>query len=108
MLIKNISERKYIHNDIVLFVGSTQEVPDEISKIWLNTGDVVKVDDGSKDDEIARLKAENERLKAQVAEPTEISYGEYLRNEAKELKIKGYAKMSTKTLEKKIAEVKNK
>lgn len=75
MKIKNISKRKYIHylgkdeqgKNLFAEISAkeTKDIPDAVAEIWLKTGDIVKVDDGSKDKEIARLKAENEKLKAQ-------------------------------------------
>ncbi len=100
MLVKNISQRRYIHNEVLLDAGATKEIPAEICKIWLKTGDIVKVDDGSKDEEIARLKAENARLKAQSEEPL----SDELKAKAKELKIKGFARMSVDTLKERIKE----
>lgn len=50
---------------IILEPGATKEIPDVIANIWIKTNDVIVVDDGSKDAEIERLKAENEKLKAQ-------------------------------------------
>ena len=73
MLIKNISKRKFLHalidengEQVIISIepDETKEIEDFIAEIWLKTGDVVKVDDGSKDKEIERLKAENEKLKA--------------------------------------------
>ena len=73
MLIKNISQRKFLHaltdengEQVIISIepDETKEIEDFIAEIWLKTGDVVKVDDGSKDKEIERLKAENEKLKA--------------------------------------------
>ena len=77
MIIKNISKRSYCHALVnekgeteifMLDAGETKEIPDNIAKVWLKTGEVVGVDDGSKDKEIERLKAENEKLKAEANE----------------------------------------
>lgn len=69
MLVKNVSKRRYIHalgdEYIMLNADESKEIPDEVAKIWIKMGEIVKVDDGSKDKEIARLKAENKKLKAQ-------------------------------------------
>ena len=100
MLVKNISLRKYIHGDVILEPGCIKDVADDICKIWVATGDIISLDDGSKDSEIERLKAENERLKAQ-ANNSEL---ESLKAKAKELKIKGYSRMSVETLKQRIAE----
>lgn len=116
MKIKNISKRKYLHylgkdkegKNIfaVLLPKETKEIPDDVAQIWLKTGDIVKVDDGSKDKEIARLKAENEKLKAQQSEKTgDDSLKEELLEKCKKLGIR-VTNPNTKieTLQKKIAE----
>lgn len=116
MKIKNISKRKYLHflgkdkegKNIFaeLLPKETKDIPDDVAKIWLKTGDVVKVDDGSKDKEIARLKAENEKLKAQQSEKTgDDSMKEELLGKCKKLGIR-VTNPNTKieTLQKKIAE----
>lgn len=116
MKIKNISKRKYLHylgkdkegKNIfaVLLPKETKDISDDVAKIWLNTGDIVKVDDGSKDKEIARLKAENEKLKAQQSEKTgDDSLKEELLEKCKKLGIR-VTNPNTKieTLQKKIAE----
>ena len=73
MLIKNISKRKFMHavlNDkgeqeiISIEPEETKDIDDFIAKIWLKSNEIIKVDDGSKDKEIARLKKENAKLKA--------------------------------------------
>ena len=73
MLIKNVSKRRYLHyvdDDHIYMIdaGQEKEIDDGIAKIWLKTEDIVKVDNGEKDEEIARLKAENEKLKTQANE----------------------------------------
>lgn len=118
MKIKNISKRKYLHflgkdkegKNIFaeLLPKETKDIPDDVAKIWLKTGDIIKVDDGSKDKEIARLKAENEKLKAQ-AESEKCAEGNAVKDEllakCKKLGIK-VTNPNTKieTLQKKIAE----
>ena len=72
----------------------------------MKTGDVVKVDDGSKDKEIARLKAENEKLKAQQSKKTgNDALKEELLEKCKKLGIR-VTNPNTKieTLQKKITE----
>ena len=77
MKLFNTSKRTYMHiiketdesgNEkdvyITLEPRETKEIPDFIAEIWLRGGEVVKVaDEGAKDAEIAKLKAENEELK---------------------------------------------
>lgn len=114
MLIKNVSKRRYMHavfdennEQTIISINpeETKEVDDNIAKLWLKTGEVVKVDDGSKDDEIARLKAENEKLKAQ-AKDGDSSEKEELIAKCKEygLKIGNPKTAKVETLKKKIAE----
>jgi len=115
MKVKNVSKRRYLHylgkdkenKDMFakLEPDETKEIPDDVAKIWLKTEEVVKVDDGSKDKEIERLKAENEKLKAQ-AESKEVSEKDELLAICKNYGIKyGNPKtVSIATLEKKIKE----
>ena len=77
MKLFNTSKRTYMHiiketdedgNEkdvyITLEPRETKEIPDFIAEIWLKGGEVVKVaDEEAKDEEIAKLKAENEELK---------------------------------------------
>lgn len=67
MKIRNIAKYKLMHikdgQPITIEAGQEKEIPDDIAKLWMKTGKIVKVDDGAKDAEIARLKAENEKLK---------------------------------------------
>lgn len=116
MKIKNISKRKYLHylgkdkegKNIfaVLSPKETRDIPDDVAKIWLKTGDIIKVDDGSKDKEIERLKAENEKLKAQQSKKTgNDALKDELLAKCKKLGIR-VTNPNTKieTLQKKIAE----
>lgn len=114
MLIKNVSKRRYLHyidDDHIYMIdaGQEKEIDDEIAKIWLKTEDVVKVDNGEKDEEIARLKAENEKLKAQ-ADSEKRAEGNAEKDEllakCKEygLKIGNPKTAKVETLKKKIAE----
>lgn len=88
--------------------GEKKDIQKDIAEIWLKTGEVIKVDDGSKDKEIARLKAENEKLKAQ-AESEKCAEGNAVKDEllakCKKLGIR-VTNPNTKieTLQKKIAE----
>lgn len=53
--------------------GSTMAVPDKVADIWLRSDEIMEVgkEDKAKDDEIARLKAENEKLKAKTEKAEE-------------------------------------
>lgn len=95
---------------VILDAGATKDIPDVIANIWIKTNDVIVVDDGSKDAEIERLKAENAKLKAQAnGEQSEVTGDEALKqellNRCKELGIR-VTNPNTKveTLQKKIAE----
>ena len=109
MLVKNVSKRRYMHSFkdeiVILDAGATKDIPDVIANIWIKTNDVIVVDDGSKDAEIERLKAENAKLKAQANSSEESSIKEALLEKCKEYGIK-VTNPNTKveTLQKKIAE----
>lgn len=107
MLVKNISKRKFMHaviNEkgeqeiITLNPEETKKIADDIANIWLKTKEVIKVDDGSKDEEIKKLKEENEKLKGENKE--------YLIQKCKNygIKIGNPRTAKVETLEKKIAE----
>lgn len=68
MKIRNIATYKFMHmrdgQVYTIEAGSEKEIPDDIAALWMKSGKIVKVDDGAKDAEIKRLKAENEKLKA--------------------------------------------
>ena len=77
----NKSLRAYVHQQadengkIITYrlnPSATISVPDNIADIWLKSNEIMEVgkEDKAKDEEIARLKAENEKLKAE-AEKTE-------------------------------------
>lgn len=70
MKIRNIAQCKLMHlyegDSVAILAGEEKEIPDKIAELWLKTGKVVKVDDGKQNAEIARLKAENEKLKAEA------------------------------------------
>ena len=87
---------------ITIEPDETKEIEDFIAEIWLKTGDVVKVDDGSKDKEIERLKAENAKLKAEQDNERK----EKLLNLCKEygVKITNPKTVKIETLEKKLDE----
>lgn len=108
MLLQNISKRKYVHSILnakrqaellTLNPGEHKEIPDEVAKQWLKTGEVIKYADPN---EVEKLKAELEALKA---EKKEKSLDE-LKAEADELGI-SYAKNIGKAkLQEKIDEFK--
>lgn len=96
---------------VILDSGNTKNIPDFIANIWIKTNDVVVVDDGSKDVEIERLKAENEKLKAMAqGNQSEVSEKEALIEKCKEYGIRyGNPKtVSVETLKKKIEEYESK
>lgn len=80
MKLFNTSKRTYMHivkdeegKDVYITLEprETKDIPDEIAEIWLKGGEVVKVaDEEAKDAEIAKLKAENEELKATAKKTT--------------------------------------
>lgn len=88
---------------VILDAGVTKEIPDFIANIWIKTNDVIVVDDGSKDAEIEKLRAENEKLKAQVGNSEEK---EQLIAKCKEYGIKfgNPRTVSVETLKNKIKE----
>lgn len=88
MRVYNKSSRKYQHSEfdkdnklitIELLPKTDAEIPDEIAKKWLKTGEVVeyvkpedaKAKQAELEEEIAKLKAENEKLKAKQAKEDE-------------------------------------
>lgn len=97
---------------VILDAGATKDIPDVIANIWVKTNDVIVVDDGSKDAEIERLKAENEKLKAmaQDNQAEDVSEKEALIEKCKEYGIRyGNPKtVSVETLKKKIEEYESK
>lgn len=93
MRVYNKSSRKYQHSEfneknklvtIELPPKTDAEIPDEIAKKWLATGEVVeyvkpedaKAKQAELEEEIAKLKAENEKLKASQAKEDEPEDGE--------------------------------
>ncbi|MBO7733116.1 MAG: hypothetical protein J6S67_11200 [Methanobrevibacter sp.] len=78
----NKSLRAYVHQQadengkIITYrlnPGATVAIPDNIADIWLKSNEIMEVgkEDKAKDEEIARLKAENEKLKAEAEKPEE-------------------------------------
>ena len=93
MRVYNKSSRKYQHSEfdednklitIELPPKTDAEIPDEIAEKWLKTGEVVeyvkpedaKAKQAELEEEIAKLKAENEKLKASQAKEDEPEDGE--------------------------------
>lgn len=114
----NKSNRNYVHTvnadgkitTYRLKPKSKLNVPDDIAKIWLLSSEIMEVGSDEKDKEIARLKAELAKKESKEEEPKEeesrdMSYLDALKEEAKELGIKGYARMKLETLKAKIEEV---
>lgn len=109
MLLQNISKRKYVHSILnarrqsellILNPGEHKEIPDEVAKQWLKTGEVIKYADPN---EVEKLKAELEALKAEKKEEKSL---DELKAEADELGI-SYAKNIGKAkLQEKIDEFK--
>lgn len=96
---------------VILDSGNTKNIPDFIANIWIKTNDVVVVDDGSKDVEIERLKAENEKLKAMAqGNQDNVSEKEALIKKCKEygLRYGNPQTVSVETLKKKIEEYESK
>lgn len=77
-------DEKKVFHAINLLPKTDAEIPDEIAKKWLNTGEVVeyvkpedaKAKQAELEEEIAKLKAENEKLKASQAKEDEPEDGE--------------------------------
>ncbi len=84
MRVQNKSKRMYQHsaidkdNKLVtlnLYPGADLEVPDNVAKLWLETGDVIeyvdpkeaKAKEAKAAEEMAELEKENEALKAELA-----------------------------------------
>ena len=114
----NKSNRNYVHTvnadgkitTYRLKPKSKLNVPDDIAKIWLLSSEIMEVGSDKKDKEIARLKAELAKKESKEEEPKEeesrdMSYLDALKEEAKKLGIKGYARMKLETLKAKIEEV---
>lgn len=93
MRVYNKSSRKYQHSEfdkdnklitIELPPKTDAEIPDKIAKKWLKTGEVIeyvkpedaKAKQAELEEEIAKLKAENEKLKASQAKEDEPEDGE--------------------------------
>ena len=85
MLVENKSKRMYVHSVLnakrqaemlILNPGEHKEIPDDVAKQWLKTGEVIKYADpvavekekAAKEKEVEALKAEIERLKAEAKE----------------------------------------
>lgn len=111
MRVQNKSKRMYVHSVLnerkqavmlILRPGENMEVPDEIAKQWLKSGEVIKYADP---DEVETLKAKLAELEAKQAEDKEEESKEPslddLKKEADKLGITyakniGYAKLAKK------------
>lgn len=122
MRVYNKSSRKYQHSEfdkdnklvtIELLPKTDAEIPDEIAKKWLKTGEVVeyvkpedaKAKQAELEEEIAKLKAENEKLKANQAKEDEPEDGETLealKEEATKLGIQFAPNIGADTLKARI------
>lgn len=122
MRVYNKSSRKYQHSEfnkdnklvtIELLPKTDAEIPDEIAKKWLKTGEVVeyvkpedaKAKQAELEEEIAKLKAENEKLKASQAKEDEPKDGETLealKEEATKLGIQFAPNIGADTLKARI------
>lgn len=127
MRVYNKSSRKYQHSEfdeknklvtIELPPKTDAEIPDEIAKKWLATGEVVeyvkpedaKAKQAELEAEIAKLKAENEKLKASQAkedkpedgEPKDGETLEALKEEATKLGIQFAPNIGAATLKARI------
>lgn len=72
--VQNKSKRMYQHGIYNLPVGGNIEVPEDVAKIWLATGNIVeyispaeaKKAEAKAAEEKAKLEAENDALKAEI------------------------------------------
>lgn len=109
----NKSNRNYVHTVTAdgkittyrLKPKSKLNVPDDIAKIWLLSSEIMEVGSDEKDKEIARLKAELAKKEDKEEESRDMSYLDALKEEAKKLGIKGYARMKVETLKAKIEQI---
>lgn len=115
MKVINNSKRSYCHvvmdasyqpNILLLKPNDIKEVPDEVAKGWLKSGEVVEyvapADAKKLEAEIAKLKAENEQLKNK--DNDELPDREVLKKQADELGIEYAKNISTKALYEKVKE----
>lgn len=78
MLVLNTGKRIYMHQiekdgePVVYKLKPSEkaEIPDDIASIWIKGGEVQQVADDKKDAEIAKLKAENAKLKKATTKTT--------------------------------------
>mgnify|MGYP007135718657 FL=1 len=63
--IKNVSTRTYMHLDIICKPNQVMNIPQDVADIWLKGGEIVKY---AEPEDTEKLKAENEALKAKLAE----------------------------------------
>lgn len=108
MKVKNNSKRCYCHvvmnesyqpDMLLLKPNEVKDIPDEVAKGWLKSGEVVEyvapADAKKLEAEIAKLKAENEQLKK---DNDELPDREVLKKQADELGIEYAKNISTKAL----------
>lgn len=105
MRVQNTSKRMYQHSTIDkdnklvtlnLYPGADLDVPDDVAKMWLTTGDIIeyvnpaeaKAKEAKAADEIAKLEKENEALKAELEKLKAEAAKEPETAKAKEAKAK--------------------
>lgn len=113
----NTSKRIYRHQIVdekgvttvyMVEPNKTAEVPDEVAELWSRSGEVqfVGASSDEKDAEIARLREELEKQKANGAKVDNEEERKALLEEATALGLKGLATAKIETLKNKIAEAK--
>lgn len=68
--IKNVSTRTYMHLNYICKPEQIMEIPQEIADIWFKGGEIVKY---AAPEDAEKLKAENEVLKARLAQAAKAS-----------------------------------
>lgn len=71
--IKNVSTRTYMHLDIICKPNQVMNIPQDVADIWLKGGEIVKY---AEPEDTEKLKAENEALKAKLAEAAKAGKGD--------------------------------
>lgn len=115
MRVCNKSSRMYQHGEYNLPAGANIEVPEDIAKLWIETGDIIefvkpeeaKAKEAELQAENAKLKAEIEKLKADAEKKPEeakdeVKTLEELKKEADDLGIEYGKTISAKTLQERI------
>lgn len=125
MLVENKGKRTFQHVEldekkqiktISLLPGAHLEVPDNVAKLWLETGEVieyadpveVKAKQSDLEAENAKLREELEKLKAKQSDNKPEKSLEDLKKEADDLGLTYAKNISASTLAKKIEEFKGK